>query len=187
MTLHDMQKALVKAGAHERTCEQCAEAMMLHHNCSSSNAQLTSMQAARMLWLVLICQDTAVVRTESLLLMDSKLMPRERGKSDSGTALQFLAAAIRSTNLATCIESVEVDAGTRLVTVEMRDDDPLEFATTEDSAYVSAPMGTMTLCGSLMCRLSMAYRSSVWLPITSDLIQHDYTQEEQGAPIGAAI
>lgn len=188
MKLHELQRAIERAGIDAVTCEQCAEAMTMHKHCSGPAAQLTSTQAARMLWLVLICQDTAVVRTESLLLMDSKLMPRQRGKRDGGTVLQFLAAVIRNANLAATVESIEVDAGTRLVTVNIHDDDPMEFATQEASPYVNAPMGSVQMSGSFLCRLAMAYSSEVWLPFNSDSItRNDPLQERQAARDGVAI
>lgn len=188
MTLHELQRALVNAGADRRTCEQCAEAMTLHNHCGGHKAQLTSTQAARMLWLVLICQDTAVVRTESLLLMESHLMPRERGQRDAGTVLQFLSAVIRNTSLATAVESLEVDAGTRLVTVQMRDDDPLEFTAPDATAYPSAPIGSVTVTGSFLCRIATAYSSSVWLPIYSESIRkNDQLQQEEGTRDRAAV
>lgn len=176
------------AGADRRTCEQCTEAMTLHNHCGGHKAQLTSTQAARMVWLVLICQDTAVVRTESLLLMEDHLMPRQRGQRDGTTVLQFLAAIIRNTSLATTVESIEVDASTRLVTVSMRDDDALEFAPPDASTYVNAPIGSMTVYGSFLCRLAMAYGSSVWLPIHSQSIEkYDQVRQEQGTRDRAAI
>lgn len=182
MTLHELQRALVNAGADRLTCEQCTAAMTLHKHCAGPKARLTSMQAARMLWLVLICQDMAVVCTESLLLKGSGFLPRQHGKTNGNTILQFLAAAIRSTSLAAAVESIEVDASTRLVTVLMRDDDPIEFAAPEVSAYVNAPIGSMTVTGTLMCRLAMAYSSRVWLPIDSHSIEiHDQVQSKQSA------
>lgn len=186
MKLHELQRALQRAGIDAVTVEQCAEAMTMHKHCSGTSAQLTSMQAARMLWLVLICQDTAVVRTESLL-MESTWMPRQRGR-DGSTVLQFLAAAIRNASLAAAIERIEVDAGKRLVTVDMRDDEPLLFAAPEGAPYVSAPIGSIEVCGAFLCRLAMAYSSAVWLPINTDsILRHDPIQQEQGTRNGAAI
>ena len=116
MTLGKMQHELVKAGADSLTCSQCAEAMLLHKHCTA-NANLTSMQAARMLWLVLICQDTAEVRTESHLLQPGQYMPSHNEE----TALQFLAAIIRSNAAASEVEAIHVDATARKMTVEILD------------------------------------------------------------------
>ena len=171
MTLHELQRALVNGGADRMTCEQCAEAMMLHKHCSSDKAQLTSTQAARMLWLVLVCQDTAVVRTESLLLAQKNMLPQEAGREDGQTVLQFLAAVIGSPSLATAVEGIEVDARTRMVTAHMRDDEPLRFTAPDTSGSGSVPQGSITVYGSFLCRLAMAYSSNVWLPIQSQYIE----------------
>ena len=178
MTLGKMQHELVKAGADSLTCSQCAEAMLLHKHCTA-NANLTSMQAARMLWLVLICQDTAEVRTESLLLQTGQYMPSHNEE----TALQFLAAIIRSNAAASEVEAIHVDATAREMTVEILDGDEITFTTHERTPYQEAPQGSASISGGLICRLSTAYNSRVWLPSHYSTLTYnnDSIQEKRSA------
>ena len=167
MTLRKMQHALMREGVDSTTCQQCADVMLLHQHCDSFTDKLTATQAAQMLWLIMICQDSAAVRTEALEI-DSETMPHENGQEGRTTFLQFLTAVIDNPRLSTNIEQVEVNATARKVVVGIRDDDPIEFEPLGTSPYAHAPQGCVVVPGAFLRRMATASASHIWPLLTTN-------------------
>lgn len=139
-----------------RTCQDCARAMLLGGHCESESQHLTAKQAASMLWLCLICQDSATASQESRYLQELSRHPRKDGDPRKAPAVQLLAVLLSDPRRAASIEALEVDMRTRTVCVSFYDLEPVFYTVPEAYSQELTADSTATMPGTTLCRLALA-------------------------------
>lgn len=157
MTLKELQAALERIGLPAKTCRDCGRAMLRDRHCESDSSELTARQSAGMLWLCLICHDSATATDESRRLLELRKHPRKDGNPSSATVVQLLAALLSDPRRAASVDALEVDTRTRSVCASFFDLEPVFYLVADASNTELALDSTISVPGSKLCRLALAY------------------------------